>query len=312
MTVTKARGVVGGRRTRVTRVDSCGRVIYGEDSQAVTKSFASVAYTQNTLDSDGVDLRDADGEPSIYEAPRTRFASYAIEAVFNKVDPEFFSLVTKQRVYLDADGNAIGFAINSDVDVYVEGIALEVWSGAPEGNCDPNQVGVEYGYFLAPFVKGFRLGDYTIQQGAITFTLTGGVTQAGNEWGVGPYNVMRDDGGDPSPLLEPLEEADHKLMIWVDVPPPDPFLGWRPVLDPDSAAISAVVGAEGSSPSEAVFTLTGATAVPAQIEFGDGTWDWVEDATDGFAHTYGANGTYTVRASTNGVWVTTTVTIPFP
>lgn len=308
---TKERAVVKGRRVRVTRVDSCGRVIYGEASQAVSKSFASIAYTANTLDSDGIDVRDADGEPSIYEASRSRFASYSIEAVFNKVDPEFFSLVTKQRVYLDEDGNAIGFAVNADVDVYIEGIALELWVGAPEGNCDPNQTGVEYGYFLAPFVKGARLGDYTIENGAVTFTITGGTTQSGNEWGSGPYNVMR-VGGVPAPLLTPLEEADHKLLIWVDVPPPDVFVGWRPVLDPDSAAVSAIVDVEGASPSEAVFSFTGATAVPAWIEFGDGTWDWTEDATEGFEHTYTANGTYTVRVSTNGTWITDTVVIPYP
>jgi hypothetical protein len=310
--VTKNRGVVKGRRLRVTRVDNCGRVIYGENSQAVTKSFSSIAYSNNTLDSDGIDLRDADGEPSIYEPTRSRFASFNIEATMTRVDPEFFSLVTKQRVYLDADGNAIGFAINSDVDVYIEGIAMELWVGAPEGNCDPGQTGVEYGYFIAPFIKGARLGDYTVENGAVTFTLTGGTTQAGNEWGVGPYNVMRNSGGDPSPLLEPLEEADHKLMIWTDVPPPDSYVGWRPVMDPASVEITAIVDVEGVSPTEAVFTLTGATAVPAWMEFGDGTWDWVEDATTGFTHTYAANGTYTVRATTNGEWITDTVVIPYP
>src|SRR5690242_15616892 len=124
---TKERGVVRGRRVRVTRVDSCGRVIYGENSQAVSKSLAEISYTANTLDTDAIDQRDFDGEPSIYEAARTRWVSYNIEATFNKVDPEFFSLVTKQRVYLDEDGNAIGFAINSDVDVYIEGIGLELW-----------------------------------------------------------------------------------------------------------------------------------------------------------------------------------------
>lgn len=309
--VSKEHGVVRGRRVRVTRVDNCGEVIYGEASQAVSKSFASVAYTANTLDSDGIDQRNADDSPGIYEEGRSRFASYSIEAVFNKVDPEFFSLVTKQRVYLDEDGNAIGFAINSDVDVYVEGIALELWAGAPEGNCDPNQTGVEYGYFIAPFVKGFRLGDYTIENGAITFTLTGGVTQDGNGWGSGPYNVMR-VGGVPAPLLTPLEAADHKLMIWVDVPPPDIFTGWRPVMDPEATPISAIIAVEGSSPTEADFTFTGASVAPVMIEFGDGEWDYVEAGTTGSSHTYAANGTYTATATTNGTKVSTPVVIPFP
>lgn len=306
----KNRGTVRGHRARLTRVDGCGAPIFGDNSQAVTKSFASVAYTVNTTDTDGIDLRDADGKPSIREDAVSDFASFGIEAIFNKVDPEFFEIATKQRVIRDEDGVAIGFAINSKTDTRIEGFALEVWAGAPEGDCDPEST-AEYGYFLAPFVKGARLGDYTIENGAVTFTVTGGTTRDGTGWGSGPYNVQR-VGGAPAPLLEPLQREDHKLMIWVDVPPPDVFVGARPVLDRAATAISAIVATEGGSPAEAVFSFTGASAASVWIDFGDGTWDYVDAGTAGADHLYETNGTYTVRASSNGTWVTKSVVIPFP
>ena len=46
-------------------------------------------------------------------------------------------------------------------------------------------------------------------------------------------------------------------------------------------------------------------------DFGDGTWDYVAAPGDA-SHTYASPGTYTVKASQNGVWVSTTVTVAGP
>lgn len=307
----KGRGAVKGRRLRVTRLDGCGRIVYGEDSQAVSKGFVSVAWTANTIDTDEVNQPNASGERCIYEAAETELTGYTMTAVFCEVDPELFSLVTGQRVYLDENGDAIGFAVNTDVKLTGQGFALEVWAGAPATDAcdDPNAQG-EYGYFLAPYLRGGILSDYTIENGAINFTITGAVTRNGNRWGIGPYNVMM-NAGVPSPLITPLEPNDHKLLIWVTVAPPEPFYGLRPVLDPDSTAITGITAVAGGSPTEADISFTGATSgAPVYVDFGDGGWDYVADGTQGASHVYTANGTYTVRASTNGTWVTTQVTIP--
>lgn len=310
---TKARGAVRGRRLRVTRLDGCGRVVYGDASQAVSKGFVSVGWTANTIQTDEVNQPNASGDRCIYEAPETKLTGFTLNMVFCEVDPELFSLVTGQRVYLDENGDAIGFAVNTDVDLSGQGFALEVWAGAPAGDAclDPNAQG-EFGYFLAPYLKGGILSDYTIENGAVNFTITGAVTRDANQWGSGPYNVMM-NAGVPSPLLEPLQANDHKLLIWVTVAPPEPFYGTRPVLDLDATAITGVTAAVGGGPSEAAFTFTGATAgTPVWVDFGDGEWDYVADGTTGATHTYATNGTYTVKASSNGTWVTTDVTIPFP
>lgn len=309
----KGRGAVKGRRLRVTRLDSCGRVVYGEDSQAVSKGFVSVAWTANTIDTEEINQPNASGERCIYEAAEQELTGYTLTMVFCEVDPELFSLVTGQRVYLDENGDAIGFAINTDVKMANQAFALEVWAGAPVGDAcdDPNAEG-EFGYFLAPYLRGGILSDYTIENGAVNFTITGAVTRNGNRWGSGPYNVML-DGGVASPLIEPLEKNDHKLLIWVTVAPPEPFYGTRPVMDPEAAALSAVVATEGGGPTEAEFAFTGATAgVPVWVDFGDGEWDYIPDGTTGSSHSYAENGTYTVRATSNGTWVSTDVVIPIP
>ncbi len=314
--VSKERGVVRGRVVRVTRTDSCGYVKYGEFSHAVSKSWASVAYTVNTIDTDGIDQRNADGTPAIFEDGTSAFGSFGIEAVFNKVDPEFFELVTKQRVYRDANGEPIGFAINKDTNTTIEGFALELWAGAPAGECSGTVE--EYGYFLAPFIKGARLGDYTIENGAVTFTITGGTTRSGTNWGTGPYDVLEVVPGSTvySKLPSALLPGDHKLMIWTTMAPPPVFYGARPVLNPANVpAMTALIAVKGANAQTASFTLTGATSAnPVYIEFGDGTWDYIVPGTAGpITHVYTATGvTMTAKAQNAGKWWTATFPLPFP
>jgi hypothetical protein len=63
---------------------------------------------------------------------------------------------------------------------------------------------------------------------------------------------------------------------------------------------------------EADFTTTPAATAPTWWDFGDGEWDYVV-APGAASHVYEVSGTYTVRASQNGVnWTTTTVAVPFP
>ncbi|QUE25324.1 major tail protein [Microbacterium phage Fizzles] len=304
-----------GHTIRATSVDGCGRVIYGEASQGVSDGFISVAWTANTVDTAEISQENARGQRCIYRRAKTSLTGYSVTITFCEVDPELFSLITGQRVILDANGNAVGFAINTDVDLGERGFALEVWTGSPpseDGCTNPNAQG-RWGYFLAPFLKGGLLGDYSVENGAINFTIQGATTEGGNAWGVGPYAVTLNAANQPGPLLEALLPNDHKQLIWVEVAPPEAFVGTRPVLDPTSTAISAIVVAEGGSPTEADLTFTGATADPVWVDFGDGTWDYVADATQGASHVYAANGTYVVRASTNGLtWVTSTAEIPFP
>lgn len=316
MRVSKPGKAMQGRSSRVTSIDACGRVVYGESSQAVSEGFVSVAWTANTTEDAAIEQQNAAGKRCIYKPARTNFASYSVVMTFCEVDPEYFALVTGQRVFLDGNGDAVGFAISSDIDLGDRGFALEVWAGSPptaDGCSNPNAQG-RYGYFLAPFLQGGILGDYTIENGAINFTITGATTQDGTAWGAGPYPVMLDGTGTPGPLTQPLQSKDHKLLIWTEVAPPEAFYGTRPVLDPATTGITAVVPTEGAGPTEAEFAFTGATADKAiWIEFGDGTWDYVPDGTDGASHTYDVNGTYTVRATSNGkTWVTASVVIPFP
>jgi hypothetical protein len=420
--------LVRGKRLRATRLDGCGRPVYGESSVAVSDGAVSVAMTLNTSDTDAIVQQNMNGDKCVNEPAETEFSSYSVVITFCEVDPEVFSLITGQRVYLDANGNAVGFAVNSDVNLDNQGYALEVWAGVSAGSaCDTEGAAGSWGYLLLPYLKGGVLGDHTIENGSINFTISGATTRDGNRWGSGPFNVMLGSaiggtssvqtvsitgtptsgtftlsfggqttapiqynaiasavqtalqalssvgagnatvtggpgpgtpyvitfagalaqkavgaitavgsfsggtspainvaqttpGVNPSvpavPLLTPLLPNDHELLIEVGVAPPDFYAGTRPLLDPDSSALSSLTVAKGANAQTANFTFGGGLAgTPVWIDFGDGTWDYLPsgNGTPGASHVYVGSGTFTAQASSDGeTWKTVSVTVPLP
>lgn len=300
----KCISLVKGRRIRLTRVNDCGIPTYGEGNQVTSKGFISVAFTANSTTSDEISQTNAAGEVCVFEPAEDSFTGYGVEVQFCEVDVELFALATGQEVYYDAAGNPIGFTVNTKIE-RDGGFALELWAGSPGADVcsDPNAQG-SYGYLLFPFIKGGIVGDFTIENGAATFTISGSTTRDGNGWGVGPYDVLP-SGATAAPLPSPLDTNDHMLMVVTTIAPPDAQCGTRPLLDPSLPALTAVNGVMTGLAGD--FDVTPISTGPVWYDFGDGEWDYVE-APGEASHTYAAAGTYTVMASQNGEWVSTTVT----
>lgn len=308
-----------GRRMRATRLDNCFRPVWGDGNQAVSDGFTTVAATATTTDTAEINVPNANGRAIIFVPGSSQLSGYQVDLTFAEVDPELFSLITGQRVYFDSDDNPIGFAVNTHVDLNDRGYAIEVWAGALGSDaCLDEEAEGSYGYFLWPALRGGVLGDHTIENGGITFTITGATTMDGNNWGVGPYNVMLNAGEDPGdpkvpgPLIEALDVNDHELLIPVQVAPPDVYWGTRPLLNPAWAPLVSVTPVVVEDAMLASFTVLPdpAPGVGVWYDFGDGEWDYVTSAAGDTTHTYDTAGTYTVLASTNGVWVTNTVIVP--
>jgi len=70
-----------------------------------------------------------------------------------------------------------------------------------------------------PFVQGGTLGDFTIENAAVNFTITGAQTKTGSGWDVGPYNIQ---GSPAAPLLTPILKGDHLHVQYTTVAPPAP------------------------------------------------------------------------------------------
>jgi hypothetical protein len=314
MVATKAKssGLVNGRRLRTTRLDACGRPVYGDDSVGVSKGFVSVAYTANTTSADDIDQKNANGESCIFVKGKTTITGYGLEIEFCQVDPALLSQMTGQPVVLSADGTTVvGFDVDTKIDMSDVGVALEVWAGATDSDaCATAGAQGSFGYFLVPFLQGGYLGDFTVENGNIDFTWTGANTVDGNGWGFGPYDVVLDGTGTPGPLNKAITSTTALHFEFSQVAPPDPTDGLRPLLDPDTDPITGLAASVVAH--VATFTPTPADIVaPFYYEFGDGTWDYITPSAMGATtHTYPESGTYTAKATTDGeTWESATVVV---
>lgn len=187
---------VRGRSMRVTRTDNCGRVVYGEYNQAISEGIVDTTFTPRTVDTDEINVPNFAGKRCVYEASVTTLAGYDVEINFCAVDFEMFEIITKQTLVFNAFGSVVGIETDTQISLDEEGFALESWIGAQGGDAclNPNAQG-QWGYLLMPRVQGGIVGDITIANDAINFTITGAGTREGNFWGNGPYAVEIGSGG---------------------------------------------------------------------------------------------------------------------
>lgn len=304
---TKKFPVVGGRTLRATRLDGCGRPIYGECARIVTDGIISVALTGNYSETDAIDVPNWGGRRCIYRPARRQFSNYTAVITFCEVDPELFAMLSGQSIIYDPfTGDAIGWREDDDVDPTATGFALEMWSDIEGGSCSEAGQG-SWVYFLLPFLQGGSFGDVTLENNAVTFSITGANTTAGSQWGTGPYDVMFDADGNPAPLSEPIGPREHRRVFYTEIAPPAPTNGCQPLVAPLLNVASAVDGLELE------LTLSGDAPVPDSpgfvvIDWGDdspmqvvpvtgadpvtGAWSAIV-----VTHLYAAPGTYDVQAT---------------
>ena len=281
---------VRGRAMRITKLDGCGRPIYGDGSVGVSDGFVSVAFTANTDDGEEINVTNAAGKTCVREVPCPTFLGYGVEIEFCSADPALFAILTGQEPVLDAEGVAVGFRVNSDISACNSGFALEVWTGVPGVACDTDTAADADpgGYLLLPYLQGGIFGDFTVENDAISFTVTGAQTKTGSGWGTGPYDVVR-YADVPGPLTSPITSGDHLHVQYTDVAPPPAFCGTQPLLDPSAPALTGVTATATGKSVE--FTAVPAGSDPWYVDFGDGTWDYSADGAV-LTHEYDTAGTY--------------------
>jgi hypothetical protein len=252
--MTKCFPLIRGRTLRATKLDGCGNTVPGSQSQVVTDGYISVALTANTEEGEEIQITNAAGKICISDIPAPTLIGYGIEVTLCGVDPSLINLLTGQAVVYNDDTTpeVVGFRVNSGVDLDQSGFALEVWTGVPSTACEPGE-DQSYGYLLIPFVKGGVLGDFTIENGAVNFQITGANSKDGSLWGVGPYDVVLDGTDTPSPLLTAIDTKDHLHLELTQVAPPASVCGAQ-ALGTEATTATEVVGAAA--------TLTPANSYP--------------------------------------------------
>lgn len=213
---TKTITPIRGKRIRVTQLDDCGNLT-PTSLQIVTDGFVTVSLSAQVEDGTDIQVRKASGALCINEKGNPTFTGFDVEIEFCEVNPSLISFVTNAEDYEDYAGDIAGFTV---AEGEITGkFALELWTGMAGVACGDDGDEAS-GYMLLPLVNAGTLGDVEIGgEDAITFSLSNSSTRGGNTWGVGPYNVLGDEGT-PAPLPTALDPLDHFLMIETFVTPP--------------------------------------------------------------------------------------------
>lgn len=193
--------LIRGRAMRVTKLNGCGGLVYGSQSSVVTKGFISVGFTANTEEGEPISIPNANGDICISDTPAPKFTGYGVEINLCGVDPSLVGLLTGQPLVADPDTGTgspaeyVGFRMDTATNLDDSGFGLELWSAVPTSVCGTTGEQL-YGYLLFPFLKGGIIGDFTLENGALNFTVTGAQTKDGSGWSEGPYDVVPSTGTD--------------------------------------------------------------------------------------------------------------------
>lgn len=295
-----------GKIIRATELDDCGNVPAAAtaNSAVITDGFISVTLSAEVDDGAEIITKTASGALCVNEKLPNNFKRFTAEIQFCAVNPSLLAFMTNAEEYENYDSDVAGFTVPEGV--IDKKFALELWTGLSGAACS---TGATYdgGYVLLPFVNAGILGDIEVNgENAISFSMTGAYTRGGNNWGVGPYNVIYDDSTPavPSPLPTALDALDHLLLIETTFPPPAASCDPVP-MPPYITLIDPATGpaAGGTSVTISGVGFTGATAVNFASDAGT-DFLVVNDSTitvTSPAHTAGAVDVTVVKAGGNAV-----------
>lgn len=223
---------IRGRTMRATKVDECGAPIESACSQVVTDGFISVEYSPEVEEGEEVTVRKANGALCCSDQGCPELKWINVELTLCQVDPDLFSFFTGYPLVLDFAGNSVGNRVRSAVQCD-QGVALEVWTDICGQVCTTTGA-KQYGYFLLPWVINGIVGDFTIENDALSLVISAR-TQVGGQWGTGPYNVDPTAVGNPppaGPLLTAIGATDHLDMHLTTVAPPTAVCGCQALVIP--------------------------------------------------------------------------------
>lgn len=287
--------VVRAPAVRVTRLGPCGELPTSASTGcdfAVSRGFTEITLNKVLQERQDAFQLNANGESCVDKPVPPFLRWYEVTVTFCNVDPELFNIVSAEPLILNdaVSPQAVGWYTRPN-SAAASNFALEFWVGTEDEGCSGTNT--VYGYGWLPRITQGMIGNLSITNGAVNFTVTG-ISRPGNQWGEGPYNVLINEtganAGFPANLLAPMATGDHKGFMWTELAPPPAVCGCQ-----DLTPVAAVLPLAGAAPLAVTLTfptLNGAPILPAVIDWDDGTP--LQTVTSGVSvgHNYAAPGTY--------------------
>lgn len=218
---------VQGHTMRAARLGECGDLGPDPCAYAVSDGYVSITMTPNVEDPDEFKQKNARGRYIVNQRSAPLLNWIDVTMLFQRVDFELFNIITGSPLILNdatPTPQAIGFGLTESTYATAN-FSLETWMANSEEECPED--GLPYsGYTLLPWVKeGAIQEDIVVTNDLITFTVVGR-TAGGTPWDIGPWDVLLDNAGTPSPLFDPVPTDAHMWgPIQTQLAPPEPACG---------------------------------------------------------------------------------------
>lgn len=278
---------------RVTKLTNCGVPVDSTCSYATSEGIISLAMTNENQERQEYLQLNGKGKICVDETLEAQLKWINVEIQFCNVDPELFNIITAEPLVLNDEtptARAIGWDTTEDAPLNSY-FALEGWTNTGGDACLDGQA--DYGYFLLPFVIGAQVGDVTLENANINFTITGR-TKRNSPWGTGPYNVRLGEAGvtlgQPLPLIATVGPKVHRRQFITELPPPLGVCGCQDLTP--TVTVAPPAGLAATLRTMTFPTDADGPILPAYVNWGDATPTVLVTSGTTLTHTY-AIGSYT-------------------
>lgn len=240
--------ITRGDRIRITKVDRCGRPVYGECNAVVTKGIVTIAEEPQIEEGEPLEQVAFDGVEKCFSEPAcASVTSRTITITWCAISFDAFLFMNPNHRAIRDDQDQIIGLIESDAIDCSAGYAVEVWSqvaGATDVCVGEEDAGT-WMYTVYPWISGATPGEITIGGDEVVTYTSIGNTRTGSKWGTGPYQVAIVDGipdGMPIPFDPDGKEAKAYFVTTVTPPPIDCECQEvpRPIPDPADLVVTGI------------------------------------------------------------------------
>lgn len=170
---------------RIVKLDVCGNPVTGATSAvAVFDGFISIAPSPQYEEGQEFLTKKANGQPCVNQKDPNFLKRVALTVEFCNIDPDIIVMMTGERL-LTTGGPVTGTGVAFGEGLLLSRFSLEVWQPLAGAICSPSGQQL-YLYWAFPNIGNAMLGDFTIENGPTSITLTADTQACGLRWGDGP------------------------------------------------------------------------------------------------------------------------------
>lgn len=210
---------IKARVARIIKVDVCGNPVTGAGSVVTTSGFIQIEVEPEYEDGTEYLVRNANDDLCVNEISPNTLKRVNLTIDFCQIDPDAVVLMTGERLLQATGGPPVtGTGVAFGEGALTNRFSLEVWQPvAGSGGCAGGAE--QFVYWAFPNVGNTKVGDFTLENAALTLSIEANTKAAAATWGDGPGTGASYIPGTTVAIDE------HFLFNVIALAPPTPACG---------------------------------------------------------------------------------------